>query len=124
MKNVFFVMAQTQQMALVPLLDRHVALHGQIDQRRGDVAHWRFVVDPCAALAGCELIGRLVLHGDGLALGSASARPPQPEHDEENDNGNQQRYVAAKELNESGSAARRVDESLVEANPGGKPFVK
>ena len=117
-------MAQTQQMALVSLLDCHVALHGQIDQRRGDVAHGRFVVHQRAALAGCELIGRLVLDGDGLALGPAPTRPPQPEHHEENDNGNQQRYVAAKELNESRGAARRVNESLVKPDHGGKPFVK
>src|ERR1700747_62004 len=86
-KNVFLAVSEAEEMALVFLLDREGALHGEIDESCGDIAHRGFVVNDRAALARREFIGRLVLHGDGAAFRVAPARPPEPQHDDERDDG-------------------------------------
>ncbi len=111
-------MREAEHAGLVFLLDGDVALDGEIDERGGDVAHGGLVIDESAALAGRELVGRLVLHGDDVALRVAAARPPEPVHYEENDHGNEEGPVALEEQRDVLRRGGFVNEALVEADDG------
>ena len=88
-KDIFLAVRQPQQMAFVFLLDGHVPFHGQVHQRRGDVAHRGFVIHQRATFAGSQLIRGIVLHRNRLARRIAPARPPQPEHHEKRNHRNE-----------------------------------
>src|ERR1700675_4459845 len=123
-KNVSPAVRKTEEMTFVRLFDGEVSLDGEVNEGGGDIAHGGFVVHQRAALAGSELVGRLVLHGDGVAFGIAAAGPPEPEHHEERHDGDEERPITAQEKHNPGGGARRVHETLVPADHGGEALVK
>src|SRR5262249_18344826 len=78
---VVFVMEEAEHALALMLFDDNVAAYGEINDGSGDVAHVGGVIHERAGLAWSELIGRLVLWGDGTKPRIAAIRPPQIKHD-------------------------------------------
>ncbi len=76
-------MDEAEHAVMLMLLDDKIAADGEVNDGGSDVAHVGGIVDERAGFAGSELIGRLVLRGDGTKARIAAGGPPQIEHDGE-----------------------------------------
>src|SRR5579883_2161997 len=104
-------------MVFLFFLDDEVAADSEVDDGGGDVAHVDGIVDQSADFSGSELIGRLVLGGDGAKARIAAAGPPPPEH------GDEEGPVAAEIEEEAGERRGFADGALVEGNGKGEPLM-
>src|SRR5208283_299245 len=97
--------------------------YGKINDGGGDVPHVHGIIDQSADFARSELIGRLVLRGDGAKARVAALCPPQPEHQNEGDDGNEERPIALEIEKESVGARGFADGAFVEGDGEGEPLV-
>src|SRR5215470_14640149 len=105
---------KAHHVVLRKLLNDDVAANREIDNGRGDVAHVGGVIDQSADFARSKLVRRLILCSDGAEARIAAFGPPQPEHQDKNDDGYDEWPVAAEKKNEAIGRGRFVNSALVE----------
>src|SRR5579885_3886169 len=110
-------------MVFLFFLDDEVAADSEVDDGGGDVAHVDGIVDQSADFSGSELIGRLLVGGDGAKARIAAAGPPPPEHEEERGDWDEEGPVAAEIEEEAGERRGFADGALVEGNGKGEPLM-
>src|SRR6202035_2096773 len=95
MEDVILGVSQAEELVFLSFLDDEEAADGEVDDGGGDVAHVHGIVDQGAYFAGSQIVGRLILRGDGTEARVAAAGPPPPEHQEEGGDREEERPVAA-----------------------------
>ena len=123
MEDVFLGVGEAEKVVFLLLLDDEIAADGEVDDGGGDVPHVDGIVDQRADFAGSEFVGRFVLRSNGAKARIAAARPPQPEHQGEGDEGKNERPVAAKIKEEYARGSGLADGAFVERDGDGEAFV-